>query len=47
MVFLVVCVCMRGCVYVGGVGGGCKVSSMQNRLSFALFRLFKALLGKS
>ena len=25
----------------------CKVSSMQNRLSFALFRLFKALLGKS
>ena len=31
----------------GGVGGGCKVSSMQNRLSFAIFRLFKALLGKS
>lgn len=30
----------------GGVGSGYKVSSMQNRLSFALFRLFKALLGK-
>ena len=30
-----------------GVGRGCIVSSMQNRLSFALFRRFKALLGKS
>ena len=39
-VYARVCVC-------GGVGSGCKVSSMQNRLSFALFRLFKALLGKS
>ena len=47
MVFLVVCVCMRECVYVGVWEYGYKASSTQNRLSFALFRLFKALLGKS
>ena len=46
MVFLVVCVCMR--VWVcGGVGRGCKVLRMKNRLYFALFRRFKTLLGKS
>ena len=39
-VYARVCVC-------GGVGRERKVSSMQNRLSFALFRRFKALLGKS